>query len=109
MLIQDLVNLARLDLNDEDKDRYTDIQLLNHIRTYVQEALRSRPDLFIGRFFATTPSYTLLLSDKFPMSDRYIRSCADYVIARAMMNNTEENAIAIANNYLALAAKEAGL
>lgn len=108
MLIQEVVNIARLDLNDEDKTRHADTQLLRHVQSFVQQAKFSRPDLFLG-FFENTSNYNLVLSEKFPMSDRYVRPCADYVIGRAMMNNTEENAIAIANNYLALAAKEAGL
>ena len=89
--------------------RFVDAQLLNHVRSYVQQARFSRPDLFIGRFEFGTPIYSLVLTSTFPMSDRYIRSCADYVIGRAMMNSTEEGTIAIANNYLALAAKEGGL
>lgn len=108
MLVQEVINLARLDLNDEDKARWTDAYLLNHVRTYVQELQRSRPDLFLGRFEEPF-AYSLLLTAPFPTTDRYVRSCADYVIARAMMNSTEEGSIAIANNYLALAAKEAGL
>lgn len=108
MLIQEVCNIARLDLNDEDKARYSDTQLLNHVQSYLQQAKFSRPDLFFG-MFERTSLYTLLLTGVFPMSDRYVRSAADYVIGRAMMNNTEENAIAIANNYLKLSATEAGL
>lgn len=109
MLIQAVINLARVDLNDEDKVRWPDATLLNHVRSYVQQAQFSRPDLFLGRFKFNTPIYTLLLTGEFPMSDRYVRSCADYIIGRAMMNSTEEGTIAIANNYLALSAKEGGL
>lgn len=108
MLVQALINIARADLNDEDKTRYSDSQLLLHVQNYVQQAIFSRPDLFLGRYESLTP-YTLVITSLFPMTDRYVRSCADYVVGRAMLNNTEENAIAIANNYITLSAKEGGL
>ena len=108
MLIQALINIARIDLNDEDKARYSDAQLLTHVQTYIQQAIFSRPDLFLGTYESLSP-YTLLINATFPMTDRYVRSCADFVIGRAMLNNTEENTLAIANNYISLSAKEAGL
>ena len=44
MLNQTVINLARLDLNDEDKVRWPDATLLEHVRSYVQEAFKSRSD-----------------------------------------------------------------
>lgn len=106
--LQEVLNLARLDLNDADEVRYRDVVLLGFANNYVQEAIKNRPDLFLGGFSAL-PSANLTLVNTFPMPDRYIRSCADYVIGRAYMLNTEESSMTIAANYISLSAKEGGV
>jgi hypothetical protein len=106
--MQQVLDLARLDLNDADEDRYPDKDLIKFANNYVQEAIKTRSDLFIGSFSAL-PSANLILTDTFPMPDRYVRSCADYVIGRAMMLNTEESSMTQAANYIGLSAKEGGI
>jgi hypothetical protein len=105
--LKEVIDLARLDLNDDDKTRYPDNNLVKFVNNYIQEAVKSRPDLFLGGFLAL-PAPTLTLTSTFPMPNGYIRSCADYVIGRAMMLNTEESSMTKAANYIQLAAKEGG-
>lgn len=105
--MQDVVNLARIDLNDEDKVRYLDAVLLKFLSNFIQESIKLRPDLFISSIFRL-PSYNLTITDIFPLPDRYIRSCADYVIARAKLIGTEEGSMTEASAYLGLSVKSGG-
>jgi hypothetical protein len=106
--MEDVIELARLHLNDEDKVRHFDADLLLFASNYIQEAIKERPDLFIGSF-QRLPDYSLKLSDTFPMPIRYVRSCADYVIARVNMKNTEEGSFNIASSFFNLSAKAGGV
>lgn len=82
--LQSVLDLARIPLNDADKDRYSDADaLLPFLRHGLLAAYRRRPDLFIGQL-AVTPSFlTLALVDPFPLPDEYIQVFADWVTARA--------------------------
>jgi hypothetical protein len=104
--IQTVINLARVDLSDGDKVRYPDTTLLSFINNYIQESVSNRPDLF---FDVAIPSSTLTLSDTFPMSDRYIRGAADYVIGRANMIGTEDSRLDVGAAYMGLAVKNGGV
>lgn len=108
MLMQDVLDLARLDLNDDDKTRHTDGDLLNYANDSIQQMVMSRPDLFIGLFYQL-PSSELLTTDTFPLPDTKKRAVADYIVGRASMINTEESSVTKAGAYLSLAQKEAGI
>jgi hypothetical protein len=87
--IQQLADRARVPLNDADKDRYTDAELLTYAQDAYLLALRHRPDLFIGQYSAL-PSYsTLTLVSTFPLSDQYFPIISDYITARAEMKDDE--------------------
>jgi hypothetical protein len=105
---QQVINWARLDLNDDDKTRHPDAILIKYANNYVQEAIKMRPDLFF-REAINLPSSDFVLTDTFPMTDRYLRSCSDYIIGRAKMRGTEESNMAEASAYLQLSAKEGGI
>lgn len=106
--MQEVVDLARLDLNDDDKVRHTDAVLIKYASNYVQEATKSRPDLFF-RQALSMPTSNLALANTFPMPDRYIRSAADYIIGRAKMRGTEESNVTEGAAYLQLSAREGGV
>lgn len=88
--IQQLVDKARIPLNDDDKDRYSDAKLL----TYAQDAylmiLRHRPDVLVGSFSAPTAWSALALGSTFPyVDDVYFPIIADYITGRAEMVDDE--------------------
>lgn len=78
---QDVVDLAREPLNDEDKVRYSDEDLLRFANQAVLQAAKRRPDLFIGRF-GTIPDRAGL-GDDVLLPAAYVQMLADYVTARA--------------------------
>jgi hypothetical protein len=108
MKMQDVINQARLDLNDSDKVRHTDIDLLVYLNNYVQEAINNRPDLFFTSVANGLPS-ALGLDDDFPISDRHARGGADYIIARANMRGTEEGRLDVGGAYMQLSRTNGGI
>lgn len=85
---QDVVDLARVPLNDSDKARYSDSDMLSYANYGILTMLKRRPDLFIGSF-SSLPTATATLVDLFPLSAAYIQPLADYVTARAEMMDDE--------------------
>lgn len=107
--LQHVINTSRVDINDDDKVRYSDAVLLSYANSYIQEIYKNRPDL-LHRVVLNPPiTATLLLTSQFPLSDRYIRPCADYIIARAKMRNTEEGSMNEASAYLAISSATSGV
>lgn len=106
--LQQVINLARVDLNDDDKTRFSDPKLLLFANNYIHEAIKNRPDLFLGEYL-DLPDNDFTLGGTFPMPNTYRRACADYIVGRAMMLNTEESSMTQAANYIGLSAKESGV
>lgn len=91
--VQNLVDRARVPLNDADKDRWTDAQLLIYAQDAYLMILRHRPDVLIGGFSSPTAWSALALGSTFPyVDDMYLPVIADYVTARAEYQD-DENAI----------------
>ncbi len=106
--MQEVINTARLDLNDDSRTRITDPNLLIYANNAIQEAIKARPDLFIGHFNCL-PEPDLAVTDDFPLPSSHIRDVADYIIARAHLINTEDSAIQRSGAYLTLAKQGGGL
>jgi hypothetical protein len=88
---QQIVDLARLPLEDEDKVRYSDALLLSYLNFGLQHLKRVRADMFIGSL--KTGHATLTLASVVPTPEEADQAIADYVTARAgMTDNTEEDA-----------------
>jgi hypothetical protein len=104
--MQSVIDKARLDLNDDDKVRHPDVTLLVFGNDFIQEAGKTRPDLF---FPNPPPDSSLALGATFPLSDRYTRACADYIIARSKLRGTEESKMVEASGYLQMAASSTGV
>lgn len=85
---QDVVDLARIPLNDEDKARYSDSMLLAYTNNAVLSLFQRRPDIFIGQL-DNPPSGEADLPDVCPIPAAYAITLADYVTARASMIDDE--------------------
>lgn len=97
--LKDIIDLARLSINDDAKVSYPDTELLNYANDAIQTLINTRPDLFIGGF-DSLPTDNLEEGDDSPVDVRYRRAIADYVIARVNLKGTEESASAKANAYI---------
>lgn len=88
MTAQEVLDLARVPLNDADKDRYTDEAMLRFLNAGLRLLKRSRADLFIGSL--ATGAAALVLGDALPTPEHVDQAMADYVTARAMTIDTED-------------------
>lgn len=77
--MQSVVDLARLDLNDVDKIRNLDVDMLGYANDGISRAFAIRPDLKWGSF--GTAYADLALTDAFPLAIEYRSAIADYVVA----------------------------
>jgi hypothetical protein len=85
---QQILDLARLPLNDAAKVRYPDVELLAYLNTVLMLFRKRRPDLFLGRY-AALPG-PLLVTDTWPTADEYASAAADFVTGRAELKDAEE-------------------
>ena len=85
---QEVIDLARVPLNDADKDRYLDTDLLRFLNAGLRTLKKNRPDLFIGSL--GTPYVALALGDALPTPDHVDQGIADALTARAMTVDTED-------------------
>lgn len=81
--LQNVVDLAREDLNDAAKTRYADSVLLKHANDGLDAMLMGRPDLFIGQFTTMQDGAQFALGDNLPVEGRFKRVLADYIVFRA--------------------------
>jgi hypothetical protein len=79
--MQDILDDARRPLNDADKTRYPDVNLLAYANAGLRTLRLKRPDLFFGQY--ATPFTSTLVTDVLPIDDIYRPALADYVTARA--------------------------
>ena len=86
---QQLIDRARVPLNDADKDRYSDEELLDYAVDAFLMLRRYRPDLFLSNW--TLPDWSAFdLETSFPRApDEYMPIIADYVTARAEFKDDE--------------------
>lgn len=89
--MQQVLDLARESLNDDDKVRYTDVSLLKFANDGLDEIYMLRPDVFIGSFSAAalTDGNQRVVGDPLPVDGRLRRALADYIIARAELKDDE--------------------
>lgn len=78
--MQDVLDLARLDLNDADKVRNLDTNMLKFANDGLVKAYSLRSDL---RFGSYGTAYTdLALTDPFPLGLEYRPAIANYIVMR---------------------------
>lgn len=85
--VQQLLDRARLPLNDPDKVRLTDTELLTYANDAFLRIRKKRPDLFLGMWNILPAE--LAVTAYFPVSDEYMPIIADYITARAEMKDDE--------------------
>lgn len=85
---QEVANLARKPLNDEDKARYSDEDLMLYANSAILALYLRRPDLFIGQY-GSLPGGHSILTDAAPLPDQYKTLLADYVTGRISMTDDE--------------------
>ena len=101
--IQQLVDRARIPLNDSAGDRYTDAELLGYAQDAYLMMRRHRPDILLGNFDAPTSWSALALGTNFPyVDDEYLPVIADYVTARAEFKDDEHVVAQRAQAFLAM-------
>lgn len=95
---QDIIDDARVLLNDTDSDsyRYTDEQLTNILNRAFNSLLRIRPDAFYGTTANGNNAYPTLprlevadLSDPFLLNDIFINPLVEYVVGMAEITDDE--------------------
>jgi hypothetical protein len=79
--MQDVVDDARVPLNDEAKVRYGDDKLLRYANAGLRRIYTIRPDLRLGLY--ATPITDLALTDPFPLVEYYRQPLADFITFRA--------------------------
>lgn len=100
--VQQVIDRARVPLNDAAKSRYTDSELTVYANDAYYMLRRYRPDFFLGKW-STLPA-SLSVSDQFPSVDTmYLPSIADYVTARAEFKDDEAVIAQRAQAMLAMA------
>lgn len=86
---QNVIDRARLPLNDSDKTRWPDSTLLGYANDAVLLLRRFRPDLFFGQY-ASLPGSEQALGANIPVGDEFFPPLADYVTARALFGEDED-------------------
>lgn len=78
--VQSVLDLARLDLNDADKTRNPDADMLKYANDGIAKVLVMRPDLNWGNY---ATAYTdLAVTSAFPLSLEYRPAIANYIVMR---------------------------
>lgn len=81
MTYQELLNRARVPMNDAAKVRYTDAEGLEYAKEAVRLLRRQRPDAFLGSL-SDDPAAAAVLGTTLPVSFEHWQALADYVSAR---------------------------
>lgn len=88
--IQQVIDLARVPLNDAAKKRYTDAVLLGYYNSAMFRLYEIRPEMQIGAY--GTPYVPVLIAGiggAIPIGDRFAQTLADYIGGRAEMKDDE--------------------
>lgn len=91
--VQQVLDLARVPLNDASKARYLDAQLLGYYNAGMVRLYELRPDLLIGSNWSgsafTLVTTTTVAAATLPVNDRFAQPLADYMGARAEMKDED--------------------
>lgn len=87
--VQQVLDAARLPLNDSDKLRYSDATLLTYFNDAIVLLYRIRPDLFVGNWSVFPPFRMFESTDDFPLSAAMKPYVSDYITGRAELVDDE--------------------
>ena len=85
--MQSVMDLARLDLNDSEKTRNTDTNLLQYANNAIAKIKVMRPDLNWGNY--TSAYADLTATDPFPFALEYRPAVANYIVMCAESSDDE--------------------
>jgi|GEM_PF-1214235 len=95
--MQDVLDEARLSLNDDDKQRNADSATIVYANEAIAITYKLRPDL---RFGAYTSEYAPLTADDFfPLPFQYTSVIEDYIRFRCEMRDDEAVSEGLASGY----------
>ena len=100
LTIQNIVDRARVPLQDAAKVRYTDAKLLAYANDAIYTLRNKRPDLFFGSFSALPEE--LVIGANFPLPADYAPAVQDYVTARGEAGGAEADMEGRAAAFFAL-------
>lgn len=106
-LMQDVMNLARIDIADTSSARYPDANLIRFANDAVAQVIVMRPDLNWGNY--GTPYVDLATTSTFPLPNEYRRPVADFIIASTQKADDEFAVQQKGIQAMALALKELGI
>ncbi len=86
--IQQVLDHARIPLQDKTKVRYSDEVLLQYHNDAIELAYKHRPDLFIGNWRALEIRFRTA-EEPFPLPSLFRSSVADYITGRAELVDDE--------------------
>lgn len=88
MTADEVINEARVHLHDTRGPayRYTDEQLLEYVNNFQREALRMRPDLFVGVGFVAP---TVALAGTLTVDDQFKQAAVHFVVGTALLREDE--------------------
>ena len=87
--LQQVVDKGRKPLNDVDKARHSDSDLLGYANDGILLMRNKRPDVFFGQYLTLGTTEQLALTDTCPLPAEYIPALADYITARGETLNDE--------------------
>jgi hypothetical protein len=92
LTLQNVLDLARVPLNDDDKVRYPDSELIKFCNSALLVIYSSRPDLLVGSYSDTTrvPNGERVAADTFPFEPKFLQSVADVVTGLAQSKDEEQ-------------------
>ncbi|OGT02160.1 MAG: hypothetical protein A2143_00760 [Gallionellales bacterium RBG_16_57_15] len=86
-IVQNVLDKARIPLNDADKARASDTTLLSFFNDAVLLLRNKRPDIFMGQFLSLPEN--LAVGEVFPLPSEFVPPVADYITARVESGNDE--------------------
>ena len=86
--LQTALDLARLPLNDDAKDRYTDAKALVYCNQGLLWMYKESPQLWFDNW-DNAPNGNLLANTPLPIDDQFIQWLADLITARLSMTDDE--------------------
>lgn len=94
LTLQSVVDLARADLNDQDATdanrRYPDAEITKHVNHALLTMFNVAPFIWHGKYNTTyIPNGERVLTDAWPVDPKWLRPCADFVVALAESKDDE--------------------
>lgn len=85
---QQILDRARVPLNDADKTRYPDAELLSYLCDGIAEAYALRPDLRFGNYLSA-PVTLFQFTDTFPLASQHEVALQHYIVFRGESKDDE--------------------